>query len=138
MIAKRSELPPFACTSSADVIQFIDVFRRPGFRAWDPDRKPHPEAPEVAAFRRVVDAAGLIRQFDWPEWARTDGVRYRAPEALSNASLETLARVFTVLVRGDRFDEGRLAGAIDAGFVGTLLARLQELVPAGKDQTAAD
>lgn len=111
----------------APVLAYRADFRRPGFRAWDPDRQPHPEAPEIRQFVRALDQAGLLRDFDWPAWMREQGDRYTGAESLATADFETLARLLSALVRKDRFAEGQLAALVDSGWMAAALERLDAL-----------
>jgi hypothetical protein len=72
--------------------------------------------------------------FDWPAW---DGaVRYPCGEGMASAPVADAARLATVIVRGERFCDGTLAGAISDGTFSAILARLRrwfevELTAAG-------
>ena len=56
----------------------------------------------------------IVMGFDWMTWLQTPhGVALSfAPAAIAGASSTDLARLVTAIVRGDRFVEGNLAGAI--------------------------
>jgi hypothetical protein len=50
------------------------------------------------------------------------------PAAIERASSADLARLVTAIVRGDRFSEGNLAGAIERGFVAAICRRAAALL----------
>ena len=85
----------------------------------------------VAAEAFVTEAYGLawVVDFDWMKWAASPkGKRLLADPALvARASAADLARLLTVLIRGDRFSEGELAGAYESGMLGAILRRAAEL-----------
>ncbi len=82
---------------------------------------------------RLVEVAyrdGWVRpDFDWVEWAATpEAQRLRNDRgALGQATAPDLARLLTVVIRGDRFVEGALAEAIGAGLVTAVLRRVEQL-----------
>lgn len=50
------------------------------------------------------------------------------PAAITRASSADLARLVTAIVRGDRFSEGNLAGAVEHGFVAAICRRAAALL----------
>ncbi len=68
--------------------------------------------------------------FDWMTWLQTPhGVALSsAPAAIAGASSTDLARLVTAIVRGDRFVEGNLAGAIESGVVTAICRRAVALL----------
>jgi hypothetical protein len=76
--------------------------------------------------QRVVQALyalDAVVPFNWPHW---DGIaRLREPYALATASVADAVRMATAIIRGDRFTEGALAGAIDDGTFPAALERLR-------------
>lgn len=74
---------------------------------------------------RAASAAagvGAIVVFAWPQWSGLD--RYRDPTAFTGAPIADVARALTAMVRSDRFSEGSLAGAADAGLLQAAILRL--------------
>ena len=70
----------------------------------------------------AASGVGAIVVFAWPQWPDLD--RYRDPAAFTDAPIADVARAFTAMVRSDRFSEGSLAGAADAGLLQAALRRL--------------
>jgi hypothetical protein len=72
----------------------------------------------------------IVMGFDWMTWMKTpEGQALSAdPAAIAGASSADLARLVTAIVRGDRFTEGNLAGAIERGFVAAICRRAAALL----------
>jgi hypothetical protein len=75
----------------------------------------------------------IVMGFDWMTWLGTpEGQALSAdPAAIERASSADLARLVTAIVRGDRFSEGNLAGAIERGFVAAICHRAVALLARG-------
>jgi hypothetical protein len=76
------------------------------------------------------DESLMVMGFDWMTWLRTpEGVTLSStPAAIARASSPDLARLVTAIVRGDRFAEGNLAGAIASGIVTAICRRAAALL----------
>ena len=80
----------------------------------------------IVGWPRGCDGGSLIVMgFDWTKWLRTpEGVALSSgPDAIAGAGSSDLARLVTAIVRGDRFMEGNLAGAIESGIVTAICRR---------------
>ena len=78
----------------------------------------------------VHELSQVLHESDWMQrdYLEADIRRYRAsPERLDEASLLTLKRLLTAYERGERFNPGSQAGALDSGFVRRVVERLVEL-----------
>jgi len=80
----------------------------------------------------VVEEAyelGWVVDFDWMKWAASPKGRRLVADAgrVARAPAADLARLLTVLIRGDRFSEGELAGAYESGMLGAIVRRAAEL-----------
>jgi Family of unknown function (DUF6508) len=77
------------------------------------------------AFVEEAYALGWIASFDWMTRAGSSkGRRLLADHDLvARASVDDLARLLTVCIRGDRFSEGELAGAFESGTLGAIIRR---------------
>jgi hypothetical protein len=87
------------------------------------------------ALRGAIGAAGMVvTGFDWMRWLDSpEGAALRdEPGAIERASEEDLAHLLTAIVRGDRFSEGNVAGAIESGVMARILRRLRDLLDAGE------
>ena len=111
---------------------YAPIFEADGF-SWgrwiDPD---HPqvmpyfvESDGALAFIDEAYRQGwVIKNFPWSEWiASEEAEKLRSePGAVEAATAEQLGKLLTSCIRGDRFREGTLAEAFDAGLL-TRIAR---------------
>lgn len=77
-------------------------------------------APEAESFLDTLHRdSWVLRGFDWVAWIETEeGERLRNhPEHLMSATPDQLARLFTALVRQERFSEGSLNDAFESGLL---------------------
>lgn len=71
---------------------------------------------------------GAIAPFDWGTWVRAEGRAYiDDPESVERADFDDIRKLLTAHVRQDRFVEGHLLHAFDAGRINAILRRLKEL-----------
>lgn len=120
---------------------FLPIFEAPGFvfATWGGGEEVEPGVHQMpycslsTEALRFLDAAyqagWVVPGFDWSEWAGTpEGEALLAgPQGLAQATPEQLARVLTVLIRLDRFSEGRLLEAYRTGYLTAILRRAAEL-----------
>lgn len=88
---------------------------------------------EAEAFVQAAYDGGLVLEsFAWTDWKDSnEAQRLRdVPAAVEKASARQLAQLLTVLIRGDRFSEGTLAGAFDSGLLQRIVQRAAVLVAA--------
>jgi hypothetical protein len=76
-----------------------------------------------------LQAVGAFVVFDWMHWKRAAVVRDMRLAA--SASVADLARLVTVLLRGERFGDGVIAGAVDAGVLPVLGERVLAFLEGG-------
>lgn len=99
---------------------------------WRGGRDPAGTAPADSAYPvyddRVWDLLGALQAvgafvvFDWMHWKRSTVVRdVRLAES---APIADLARLVTVLLRGERFGDGVIAGAVETGVLPVLAERV--------------
>jgi hypothetical protein len=71
-----------------------------------------------------------VHPFDWPAWAASpDGRRLiEAPDRIASATADDLGRLLTTIVRGDRFSEGQLLHAAEAGLLLAIARRAAALL----------
>lgn len=82
--------------------------------------------PEVDRFVSVAYEDGWVRtDFDWVKWSATQEARTLRddPVALAAATPDQLAKLITVLVRQERFNEGSLRCAFEDGLVLAIVRR---------------
>jgi hypothetical protein len=124
------------------LVRFLPGLASPGFSAgtWrggeeDADGVIHMPwfelSDDARAFVAELGRGGWVYAFDWRAW-EDEARRLMEPDGLEHADVEDLRRLFTTLVRSDRFVEGQLAWAFESGLVVRILRRLCEL-----QQTAA-
>ena len=80
---------------------------------------------DAEAFVRTLGKHGWVFVFDWMAWQ--DEARELIDGGLEHADVDDIRRLFTTLVRSDRFVEGRLAWAFESGLVARMVRRLREL-----------
>ena len=86
--------------------------------------------PTGIAFIRAVGESGFMRtDFAWPDWAPTsEAIALRTDrDALAKASPDQLAKLLTMLIREDRFNEGALAHSFESGLIVAIARRAKEL-----------
>ena len=93
-------------------------------------------------FYQTLYDYGWIRVFDWAEWRGTErgNSLMHDAEAIAIAGEDDLARVLTTCVRADRFCEGYLSDAFEAGLIGRVVARAGQLLATleANSESAAD
>ncbi len=78
----------------------------------------------------VYEDGWVMADFDWPQWISTEEARnLRAGgAAVQLARPEQLARILTALIRQDRFSEGTLFDAFEAGLILQIVKRGEALL----------
>lgn len=121
--------------------RFVPIFTAPGFRfsTWD---RPPPRASgihvllscllsdEGQEFYEAVYKLGWVTQFQWSEWMHTpEGREFtEKPDRIAEATPDQLAKVITVFVRADRFNEGLLNSKFEAGLLTAVVRRAEALL----------
>ncbi|WP_182086454.1 DUF6508 domain-containing protein [Aureimonas sp. ME7] len=143
---KRISPPPPSPQTAPDLgtlLPLCSVFADPDFRFghWQ-GGEARDGVVEMAWFAFSPEADALIAaayrghwvrpEIDWATWGRgPECARLRSdPAALASASASELAHLLTLLVRGDRFNEGFLNAAFEEGLLHRILARVEALARA--------
>lgn len=87
-------------------------------------------SPRLDALVAAIGAAGLVTPgFDWMRWLDSpEGAAMRdEPGRIERATEVDLEHLFTAIIRGDRFSEGNIAGAIESGVMARAVRRLEQL-----------
>lgn len=121
--------------------RFVSVFTEPGFHfgTWD---HPPPRASgihvlpfcllsdEGQEFYNAVYKLGWVTQFQWSEWMHTPEGREltEKPDRIAEATPNQLAKVITVFVRDDRFNEGLLNSKFESGLLTAIVRRAEALL----------
>jgi hypothetical protein len=87
-------------------------------------------SPEAERFVREASGHGFVVPFDWMAWSSSeDGQRLLGhPEAVASAAASDLVRLLTAYVRGERFGDGTLEGALESGMLVAIARRARGLV----------
>jgi len=85
---------------------------------------------ELARFVHDMASAGFVQPVDWMAWAGTPEAQrlIRDPAAIAAAGPEDLVLLLTTIIRGERFSDGQLAGALERGTLLALARRAQALL----------
>ena len=84
--------------------------------------------PEINTFITDLYNMEFIQQFDWQEWIDELNKFTKNPELLKQADAKTIIKIFTTIVRGERFFAGILYNTIKDGFILKVLYRIKELL----------
>lgn len=113
------------------LLHFLDFFSEPPDSLYREVNGYRCEAETMLAFRRALDETGFPIVFDWSQWIRDhemyQNINMDIEEQIMHADLETLRKLMTSYIRGDRFNEGLFLAAATGGKIKQMLLRLQEL-----------
>lgn len=123
---------PEITTANMDaILRFLPLLEDDGFKpgqmVWKRGEMPfYNLSADATALEQALCANGWIVPFPWVDWK--EGRRYfDDPTALAEADMQTLRRLFTTIVRQDRFCEGFMGSMLETGFITALLRRLKEI-----------
>ena len=87
---------------------------------------------EAERLYKVAYDYGWVCRLDWMAWRGTEAGRrlMHVPDAMAQATEDDLALVLTTCLRADRFCDGYLAEAYDAGLIGRVVLRAGQLLRA--------
>lgn len=85
----------------------------------------------ISELYNELSNTGFLLVFDWIGWLKENEVFRNLDndieELIKKADLETLRKLMTAYIRGDRFNEGLFLKAVSSGKVGIILRRLKEI-----------
>ena len=81
----------------------------------------------VMAFYKSLYDEHMIKMFDWSKWGSEAKKYFNDPLKLEKADLPTIQKLFTTIIRADRFNEGLLGDMIENGTILNLLLRLEQI-----------
>jgi ADP-ribosyl-[dinitrogen reductase] hydrolase len=81
----------------------------------------------VMAFYKSLYDENMIKMFNWSDWSAEAKKYINDPSILEKADLPTIQKLFTTIIRADRFSEGLLGDMIDDGVILNLLVRLEQI-----------
>ncbi|MGG3279945.1 DUF6508 domain-containing protein [Paenibacillus solani] len=89
------------------------------------------QSQEVRNFCTTLDDIGFLLVFNWHEWlAQHEAYKdldHPIASSIMNADLDTLRKLMTSYIRGDRFNEGLFIEVCRKGHIASILLRLREL-----------
>lgn len=90
------------------------------------------EREEIVEFHEELSKTGFLIVFDWKSWLDQNeiykDIKNDIEEYVRKADVETLRKLMTSYIRGNRFMEGLFDGVILNGNVTKILTRLKELL----------
>lgn len=88
------------------------------------------EEPIVEEVQEFFVNKHLVVPFDWPQWEEGEAMlRQKSEERFNAISLEDTVKLFTAVIRNDRFCDGAWADLFENGNAAKLLKRLLDFQP---------
>ena len=120
MAEHDGEVPVPSADDLRALLDFLPRFEAPGFRAGEMKAEPGTLPlsvlnPQIERFIDELHSRGFVYAFEWPA-------------LLEDATLDTIRRLFFVIVRQERYCEGTILDVFETGFVVAALRRLAKLV----------
>jgi len=114
------------------LLPFVKVFEQPSFRVgeWITEQNSFPFyslSEEVSRFIKTAYEAGVVENFNWPDWQAEAERLFLDPKQLEAADLSVLRKLLTTHIRKDRFSDGHLAAMFEAGHILAILRRVEAL-----------
>ena len=81
----------------------------------------------VHSFHQDIHHRNMVYDFNWPQWSDEAKKYIDDPKMLVTADITIIQKLFTSIIRGDRFCEGLWGDMIDNGFILALLMRLKDI-----------
>lgn len=114
------------------LVNFLDFFQRLDGLISVEEKREMLEWKEIEEFYTELYDTGFVIVFDWKSWLNQNevykNIETDLEENLMSADLDTLRKLMTSYIRGDRFTEGLFEGVIINGHVTKILTRLKELL----------
>lgn len=113
------------------LIDYLEFFQNTDSIFFTEEKGYWVESSEVSEFRKQLSDTNFLIVFDWVQWISENkefkDINNDLYSEIMNADLETLRKLMTSYIRGDRFNEGLFINVILKGHVTNILLRLQEL-----------
>lgn len=110
------------------------TWRQPASGASDPHASPVCDYSDeaVSFIRAVYDLGWARKELNWSNWMSTPEAKWltASPDHIAEASFDQLGKLLTALIRGDRFIEGNLKAAFDAGLLTAIVRRAETILSA--------
>ncbi|KGR85542.1 hypothetical protein CD32_10045 [Lysinibacillus odysseyi 34hs-1 = NBRC 100172] len=114
------------------LVGFLDFFQRVDALMSEEEKRDMLECEEIMEFYEELYNTGFLLVFDWKSWLDQNeiykNIANNIEEHVTKADLDTLRKLTTSYIRGDRFTEGLFEGVILNGHVTKILTRLKELM----------
>ena len=81
----------------------------------------------VMSFYKSLYDENMIKMFNWSDWSAEAKKYINDYSLLEKADLPTIQKLFTTIIRADRFNEGLLGDMIDDDVILNLLVRLEKI-----------
>ena len=81
----------------------------------------------VHSFHQDIHHRNMVYDFNWSQWSDEAKKYIDDPKMLVTADITIIQKLFTSIIRGDRFCEGLWGDMIDNGFILALLMRLKDI-----------
>ena len=114
------------------LLKFLSFFQRLDAMLSEEEKRCMLECEEIREFHEELCNTGFLMIFDWKNWLKQNemykNIANDIEEPLLKADLDTLRKLLTSYIRGDRFNEGLFEQAIINGHVTKILTRLEVLM----------
>lgn len=135
-----SHIPEIKYEELNGLLKFLDFYQRLDEMNTEEAEKYLMASEEIQKFYKELSNIGFIIVFDWVSWLNQNemykNIENNIDEHLRKADLDTLRKLMTSYIRGDRFNEGLFKRVILNGHVTKILLRLRELI--GGDRTMSN
>ena len=120
-----------------ELIPEIEMTEKGGFTCWvKPDKQadgsfsfPYPIYSElVLPWIDLYQASGLMISYDWNSWLTFKGGRNKSEVDYSKYTAAEICKVFTVVVRSERFSDGAIGSFFESGDMLKCLKVLRDLI----------
>lgn len=114
------------------LVGFLNFFQRVDALMSEEEKRDMLECKEIMEFYEELYNTGFLLVFDWKSWLDQNeiykNIANNIEEHVTKADLDTLRKLTTSYIRGDRFTEGLFERVIINGHVTKILTRLKELM----------
>ncbi len=126
-----AQIPEVKFEELNKLVKYLDFFQRLDAMSNEEKTRYMLECKEIQEFRKELYNTAFLIVFDWKSWLNQNemykNIANDIEEHVMNADLETLQKLMTSYIRGDRFTEGLFEGVIINGHVTKIITRLREL-----------
>lgn len=115
------------------LLEYLPYFQDQNNQFYEIISKPHQLSSAIYSSRVMEFYEDLYQEnmiqmsFNWPMWREKRYKYLNNPRFLSNADITIVQKLFTSIIRADRFCDGLLEDMIDRGIILNLLLRLQDI-----------